>query len=198
MSERENLHLGAHEGPNDNLNDSVFGVDSPEDRFFKGLELFINVGVGMNNSLDAHTEELRRTRELLQRATPTDYMAVGTATVPASGIAIINLGSPDSGYYWEVKHISIGGTDVPVVAAGKAAVYVSGVAALTGGMLSNREIVPAMPFSAYYGTHQFLVVDQENLLVYLYGATVGQQYAAVAHVEVFNDAVGQGRTTVVS
>jgi len=198
QDEKKILHIGEHEGPNDNLDDAVFGAGNSEERFFKGLQAFINVGIGMGDALDRHTEELRRTREKLQRNTPVDYMAIGTGIANASGIALISLGSPDNGTYWEVKHISIGGTDVPVTAAGKAAVYVSGTTNVTGGMLSNRDIAAALPFSNYYGTHQFIVVDQENLLIYVYGGTNGQQYAAVAHLEIFQEAAAQGRATTVN
>ena len=198
IDERAALHLGAHEGPNDNINDAVYGSGDPQEKFFKGLEAFINVGIGMSDAIDRQTEELRKAREKLQRNTPVDYMAIGTGIANASGVALIMLGSPDNGTYWEVKHISIGGTDVPVTAAGKAAVYSSGAAAVTGGMLSNRDIANALPFSNYYGTHQFVVVDQENLLVYIYGGTNGQQYAAVAHLEIFAEAAAQGRATTVN
>ena len=198
MNDLERLHIGEHEGKNDDINDAIFGSGTTEERFNKGLEFFLNFGIGLGNSLDAHTEELKKGRELLQRNTPVDYMAIGTAVIPAGGNTIINLGSPDNGTYWEIKHITIGGTDIPVTAAGKAAVYVSGAASVTGGTLSNRDIAAALPFSNYYGTHQFVVVDQENLLVYLYGATPGQQYAAVAHVEIFTESAAQGRATTVN
>ena len=65
QDEKKLLHIGEHEGPNDNLDDAVFGAGNSEERFFKGLQAFINVGIGMGDALDRHTEELRRTREKL-------------------------------------------------------------------------------------------------------------------------------------
>ena len=193
IDERAALHLGAHEGPNDNLNDAVYGSGDPQEKFFKGLEAFINVGIGMGDAIDRQTEELRKTRVNLQRNTIVDASAVAAGVYPASGNLILNLGSPDAGVFWEVNHISVGGTDVNVAAAGSAGVYVSGTTLQSGGMLSNRDYTSFLPNSAYYGTHQFVIVDQENLLVVIFGGTAGQQYAAVAHISALPDNSAQGK-----
>jgi len=198
MSEIENLHLGAHEGGYDNPDDAVYGAETtPEGKISKGLELWASIGIGIGKSLDDFREELRRTRINLQKNTPVNYMGIAAGVYPASGNLILNLGSPDAGTFWEVRHITIGGNDVNVVAAGTAGVYVSGTTVQSGGILSNRDYTGYLPNVAYYGTHQFVVANQEWLLVVIFGGTPGQQYAANAHLEIFPDATAQGQTKAV-
>ena len=195
--EIQNLHLGVHEGGFDNPDDAVLGIDDDAKKVTKGLELWASIGIGIGKSLDDFREELRKTRVNLQKNTIVDATAVVAGVYPAAGNLTLNLGSPDAGVFWEVNHISVGGTDVNVVAAGSAGVYVSGTTLQSGGMLSNRDYTSFLPNSAYYGTHQFVVVDQENLLVVIFGGTPGQQYAAVAHISVLPDNTAQGQTKAI-
>jgi len=197
MAEDKDLHLAQHEGKLDNLDDAVLGGGDPAETFFKGFKLWAEVGVGMGDALREHTEELRKTRIALQKNTVVDYRVQASGYCPANGILLLNLGSPDNGTYWEIKQLVVGGTDVNVVAAGVAGIYVSGSAMVTGGLLSARDIFATLPKSSFYGTHQFIIQDQENFLVAITGGTSGQQYLAAAQLEIISEAAAQGRATQV-
>ena len=197
MCEDKDLHLSEHEGKLDNLDDAILGGDNSEESFFKGFKLWAEIGVGVGDALREHTEELRKTRVALQRNTVVDYRVQASGYCSAAGTLLLNLGSPDNGTYWEVKQLVVGGNDVGVVAAGVAGIYISGAATVPGGLLSARDIFATLPKSSFYGTHQFIIQDQENLLVAISGGTNAQQYLAAAQIEIISEAAAQGKATQV-
>ena len=114
----------------------------------------------------------------------------------ATGVSLIlNLGSPDQGTYWEVASCAVGGTDYNVTASGTAGLYVA-ANTQAAGMTNLADYAGSFPNTAFYGTKQVIVNDQEILFLIVTAATNGQTYAANAQVTVWNVAAAGGKVEI--
>lgn len=169
----------------------------------EGLKVWADVGVTLGKSVDRQGEEVAKLRRRLEAFTPVDYSPIGDVVFPAAGVGVLDLGRPDSGTYWEVHGVSIGGTEMTTAAAGSAGLYVSGYVPPTGGAHSPgtaylRDQTATLPNNAFYGTRQMIVHDAEHLFFVLFGGTAGQLYVANAQVAVFRVDSSLGRDVTVS
>ena len=194
MSDKEDLHIGAHEGDGR----EIISGDDLAKKLFTGLDIFAEVGIRLGKSMDEQTIEIKKRNDMLQRNSPTDYQVTANGAFPAAGSLLLNLGSPDQGTFWEVSSMVIGGTDLNVAAVGKAGVYIVGTTMQTGGITNVADYAPTLPNVGFYGNHQMIVNDGEFLLVSVFGGTVAQIYAALASVTVFNTAAAGGRIVTTS
>ena len=115
---------------------------------------------------------------------PQDAEALGAGVVPASGPLFIDLGHPDQGRYWQVRHVAVAGVPITATAAGVAYIYKRGAPPSDLGVTGWIDYTSLpLPQPAFYSTHQFVVNPSEHVWVVIVGGTVGQQYAAHAIVE---------------
>lgn len=173
-----------HEGhrPPELIDDNA-PTPGPLDEIKNGVKAYFDIGVTIGKSVDKLADSQRKLLARLERNTPVDYRRANSTVIPASGIGLIGLGHPDQGTFWEVKQVSVGGTDFNVAAAGTAALYVSAVVPTAGnpvpaGMSAMVDYTTALPDAAQYGSRQVTVNDQERLILVVFGATVGQTYVA--------------------
>jgi len=150
-------------------------------------------------------EELARTNErvgqlarALERNTPVFGQSVAAGYFVTGVPLVLNLGTPDSGTFWEVNSFAIGGTEIDVTAAGKWGLYIASVASAAGAGLSNCADVgvvasTAMPFATNYSSGQLIVHENESLFAIVFGATNGQQYVANAQFRSYNVIASQGQ-----
>lgn len=174
---------------------------SPEQEPVTGINLLGKISLQIGKA----QEELARTNErvgqlarAIERNTPV-FGANVAAGYFATGVPLVlNLGTPDSGTFWEVNSFAIGGTEIDVIAAGKWGLYISSVASAAGAGLSNCADIgviasTAMPFATNYSSGQLIVHENETLFAIVFGATNGQQYVANAQFRSYNVIASQGQ-----
>jgi hypothetical protein len=209
------LHVGVHEGRDatqwgetNNPDDGGPASTGPLDEIKNGLKVWADIGLTIGKSVDQQTDTMRKALQRLERNTPIDYAVPASGVFPASGLLVLNFGTPDQGTYWEVASCAVGGTDVNVTAAGTAGLYVSAfspIATNSGAVTTNPagitslvDRASALPNVAFYGTRQLLVNDQEYLFLVIFGGTSGQTYGANAQVTVYNVASAKGKTDIIA
>ena len=171
-----------------------------DDDLKTGLKLWADVGIELGRKVDEQVNATRELWDALQTGTPSYYSPSASATANASGQAILDLGSPDQGTYWEVMSVVVGGVDYTTTAAGTAGLYISAgnSASSAGGMTNLIDFATALPNSAFYSTRQVWVNDQEHLLLIVNGGTSGQLYVASAAASVFQVGSSKGRIATVA
>jgi hypothetical protein len=190
----QGLHLGAHErtmgSPIDS--DSAAGGADPLGDLTSGLKVWADVGLSLGRSAEASHKTTKQLLAALNRRTPVDYQASASGVYPASGTLTLNLGGPDTGFFWEVKNVLVGGSDINVTAAGKAGLYKTGYTGATG--INNAvDYASSLPNVGWYGTHQLTMNDAEYLYLVIFAGTPGQTYAASMLASVMPRSGAQGR-----
>lgn len=201
---KTDLHLGAHEGDEPSFLDQGDPPPAPKgplDSITDGLKVFADVGLTLGKSVDSHTAWTQRLLRKLEANTPVNFAANGSGIFPVAWNLVLDLGTPDQGTYWEVESCAVGGTDVNVIAAGTAGLYVCGFVPPSGtgqtpGMTSAADYATSLPNIAFYGGRNIVVNDQEHLVLIVFGGTAGQQYVANAQATVFTTASGAGRVDI--
>ena len=174
-----------------------------------GVHADINVGdfalsVGadlrtMKDEIKDLADHTRRLWSRLQFGTPIKYRRAVSATVPASGQVVIDLGTPDSGTWWDVEAVVIGGEDYTTTAAGTAGLSVSAqVQGLSPGTSELVDIAQVLPNRAFYGHRDIVLQEREHLIAVINGATSGQVYVAATTVTSYNVAGALGKMTNVA
>lgn len=158
---------------------------------------------GLKITLSSIREEMERNRvdrarrDIQARAaeTPRLVRLNGAVVIPAGGFAWIplNFRGPDSGHFWMVRQIVIGGLTPITAAAGRADVFVSAqdftnstLAAV--GLLDWRDQATALPLVGPYGKGEMYVKADEYLQIAISNGTPGQQYVCGVMVEDFQEA----------
>ena len=152
-------------------------------------------------------EELARTNQrvgqlarAIERNTPVFGNNVSAGVVVSGVPLVLDLGSPDSGTFWELNSFAIGGTEIDVTAAGKWGLYVSSVVSVAGAGLANCADVgvvssTAMPFATNYSTGQLIVHENEHVFAIIFSGTTGQQYVANTQFRSYNVIASQGQVS---
>jgi hypothetical protein len=129
----------------------------------------------------------------LQFGTPIKYRRAVSATAPASGQIVLDLGTPDSGTWWDVESCVVGGTDYTATSPGTAGLYVSAqVQGRSPGLSELVDIAQVLPNRAFYGHRDIVVQEREHLIVVINSATAGDVYIAAATVTSYNVAGALG------
>ena len=176
-----------------------------KESLLNGLKIWAKVGVELGEQVKKQAETNEKLWRRLQFATPVLYRTVASGTFTTGQKLVLNLGSPDTGTYWNLRNFAVGGTDTNVTAAGTFGLYVSGFAQANyspgmsalidgGGTYGGAD---TMPYSENYGSDSFRVQDGENVYAVIQGGTNGQQYIATASYLVYNvaNALGVDITT---
>ena len=171
-----------------------------KESLLNGLKIWAKVGVELGEQVKKQAETNEKLWRRLQFATPVLYRVVASGTFVSGQKLVLNLGSPDTGTYWNLRNFAIGGTDTNVTAAGSFGLYVSGFAQANyspgmsalidgGGTYGGADI---MPYSENYGNDSMRVQDSETAYAVIQGGTNGQQYIATASYLVYNVANSLG------
>ena len=174
---------------------------SPEQEPVTGINLLGKISLQIGKA----QEELARTNErvgqlarAIERNTPVFGANVASGVAVTSTNLVLNLGSPDSGTFWEINSFAIGGTEIDVTAAGKWGLYISSVVSSAGAGLSNLAdlgVVTSalMPFATNYSTGQLIVHENESVFAIVFGGTNAQQYVANIQYRAYNVIASQGQ-----
>ena len=171
-----------------------------KESLLNGLKIWAKVGVELGEQVKKQAETNEKLWRRLQFATPVLYRTVASGTFTTGQKLVLNLGSPDTGTYWNLRNFAVGGTDTNVTAAGTFGLYVSGFAQANyspgmsalidgGGTYGGADI---MPYSENYGNDSMRVQDSETAYAVIQGGTNGQQYIATASYLVYNVANSLG------
>jgi hypothetical protein len=146
--------------------------------------------------LRADQERMRR-REIKRARVPQTVRLQGSGICPTPTAPFgINFGGPDTGFFWIVRRIIVGGLTWTTSAAGTGEVYVTGLAGLPGvassgagtaaGIRALADLIDqagTLPNKAFYGNSQVPVLANESLVVVVNGGTAGQQYVASTSIQ---------------
>jgi len=146
--------------------------------------------------LRADQERMRR-REIKRARVPQTVRLQGSGICPTPTAPFgINFGGPDSGFFWIVRRIVVGGLTWATSASGSAEFYVTGLAGLPGvassgigtaaGVRALSDLIDqvgSMPAAKFYGNSQVPVLANESLVVVVAGGTAGQQYVASTNIQ---------------
>lgn len=164
------------------------------------VEAMASIGV----ELGKHTAEMVawRKREWERSRVPASVRLWANAIIPSPTTRTgINLGGPDPGFYWLVRRLIVGGVAWKTAAAGTAEIYITGLSggqggAVTGPIISALALsdmvdqAPSLPNKAYYSNQQFMIQEQENLMVVIDSGTAAQQYVATCQIELWRTISG--------
>jgi hypothetical protein len=160
-----------------------------------GVSLEARFGLTLDavNGLSARMDRLAR-RLNAPPMQPVRRQFSTSTVIPAGGFSVANLFGPDQGHFWYVRRIVIGGLATTTVAAGRCDVFTSAadlrqqpsLAAIGLGGWSDQ--AAALPFVNRYSNGEFVVPAAEDLFFVFSGATVGQEYVAVAYIWDYQEA----------
>jgi hypothetical protein len=159
---------------------------TPDDGGGGGLDASFFLSLGA--SLGTLTEGLQADRDRRDSVRPPgneQLFKAGTAS--AAGTLTLDLGSVPQGRVWQVRRLVVGGVKVTTSAGGAAYAFAQG-APPDLGITDCVDIFGPLPQGNTYGTHQLFLLPGEHLWVVFSGASSGQQYAASARVEDWDDA----------
>lgn len=134
-----------------------------------GVEL--DITASLSASLDGVAEAQRNQNQLLKRIqealthTPIDVPIAKSGVIAAGSPLIFSCGHPSRGRLWEVRRLTVGGTNK----AGKAYFYVTSVTPATTftktaiTAVHLVDLSSTWPNKAFYGTRQLVVKPEEHL-----------------------------------
>lgn len=159
------------------------------------IEVMASLGVELSK-LNAYNEAQHR-RDIARTRVPASVRLFTSVIIPTPTVRTgLNLGGPSAGFYWMVRRLIIGGVTWKTTAAGTAEVFVTALAgaegqAVVGPMINGLALsdmvdqTAALPSKAYYSDQQFVVQENENLVIVIDTGTAAQQYVATAQIQLF-------------
>ena len=165
--------------------------DSPSDDGGLSLHAAFDIAVGLGRSVDTMGTKLDALLKYLRKAEPRFVTFPQNVTTDDSGDDIvIDFGTPNQGCFWEVRHVSVGGSDAGVTVGGSAFLYVSAqvVGPVVGGMNNCVDIAGGLPNIAYYPSGSLVVKAREHLFLVIHGGDDNTLYAANAFVRQYAEA----------
>ena len=172
--------------------------ENEEHELESGLSVWVDAGLSLGKSADKMQKAASDLEDALQINTPVYYTPAASGIYSTGTPLVLDLGSPDTGTYWECMNISVGGVDYTTAATGSCGIYVSSLASNAGGMVNLFDFSSALPNVAFYSTRQMWINDQQHLVVVVNNGTNGQQYVASAACSVFTVGSGGGRVATVA
>jgi hypothetical protein len=157
----------------------------PDSTGAKSLDVLLSIGASIGTLADTLTQD-RADRAARERP-PGDNQIFKAGIAPSSGNLILDLGGVPLGQVWQVRRLIIGGVDVTTTAAGKAYTFSQGGPPSDLALTDCVGIYAALPAIEKFGTHQLFLLPSEHLWVVVAGGSSGQQYAASARVEAWDE-----------
>lgn len=168
----------------------------PESSGFS-IDAAFKIGLDLSSKMEKLISTNEQIWKRLQRNTPQLARFAVSLTITNTAQQTVTLSGPDSGYYWLVESIAVGGNDQNVTAAGSAAIYVVGSNVLVSpGMGNLVDQAKTLPNTAFYGSRDIVINDGEYLLGTIFGGTSGQTYVFNISASVYPTDFGSGRSIV--
>jgi hypothetical protein len=145
-----------------------------------GVDFFLSLGASLGNLADSIKADRDDRAKMLP---PSNEPIQATGVIPATGALILDLGSVPLGHVWQIRRLVVGGTTVTQTATGQAYAFAQGTAPADLNLTNCVDIFSTLPQGNTYGTHQFFLLPSEHLWIAFVNGAVGQQYAAAARVE---------------
>jgi len=171
-------------------------ADEDLEQVHSAIKVWIDVGLKLGTKFDESMATINARMDALQKNTPRSIRLPFASTYPASGSLFLDLGTPESGRFWELALVGIGGTEITDTRAGSAGLYIvsSITNSTTGGMINLGDRAATLPNVAFYSRGQFPVQANEHLVLVIFGGTAGQIYAGNVLVNSFDVAAAGGKT----
>lgn len=144
-----------------------------------GVDFWLTLGATLGTLADT----LQAEHEERRPCVPGDAQLFASAVVPASGTVVFDLGSVPLGRIWHVRRLAVGGVSISATAAGTGYAFSQGAPPADLNLTNLVDILTPLPAVHRYGTHQFFLRPTEHLWVVCATGTAGQQYAASARLE---------------
>jgi hypothetical protein len=159
---------------------------SPDEGSPGGLDLsfFLSLGASLGNLADGMESDRRRRDSQLP---PSDEQLFASGAASAAGTLTLDLGSVPLGRVWQIRRLIVGGVTVTTTAAGTAYAFAQGAPPADLNLTNCVDIFSSLPQGNTYGTHQLFLTATMHLWIVFASATSGQQYAAAAFVEDWED-----------
>lgn len=154
----------------------------------------IEVGFGLEAALGSATAALekntatnRRVIDTLKAATPVDLRFNTAGTSASSGDLTLVYYGPDTGFFWHVRRIIVGGANWSSVVAGTAEVFVTALSSTSYSrdLADQVDQASQLPNKAFYGQHELFVQANENLLIVIHSPTATTLYKSSIQVQQF-------------
>ncbi len=149
------------------------------------LSFFVSLGASLGSLVDTMRADQDRRTSMMP---PSNEQLFSSAVATSSGIVTLDLGSVPQGRVWQIRRLVVGGITVGTAADGKAYAFAQGAPPSDQALTDCVGIYAALPTLEKFGTHQLFLQAPEHLWVVFTGASNGQQYAASARVEDWDDA----------
>jgi len=164
-----------------------------------GIEVVASLTAALNRNADVNAAAMaeHRKREMMRARVPFDirFQMSGVCPTPTARFGL-NLGGPDSGFYWLVRRLVVGGLTFKTAAAGTMEAYITGLAGSQGqasfgpivaglaltDLVDQAAALPTVPH--FYSNRQMTLQAGENFVVLIDTGTAGQTYVAAAQVEI--------------
>lgn len=145
------------------------------------FSIFLALGAELGTLVDG----MQADRDRRDRQEPPGNQPLSASGVaPASGVVTLDLGGAvPVGRVWQIRRLVVGGVTVTTTAAGAAYAFAQGAPPADLALPDCVDLFATLPAVNKYGTHQLFLLPGDHLWVVFVGATEGQQYAASARVE---------------
>lgn len=154
------------------------------------VDFGLEVRAGMDK-LAGRMDGLSKSIETLRAREPFFTKVVASATSPSSGAFALDLGTPNPGFWWQVRRIVIGGDNWGSTVAGTAELVVTAggsslIAPATARTIPDTiDEYATLPVARFYSSKQIVVKETEHLMLLFVSPTGSTLYSANAGIEVF-------------
>src|ERR1700757_2419805 len=91
----------------------------------QGIDVNAQLNISLGNLGKAIDRNTMFNRLATKAQYPVNYNPSATVIIPSGGFAVVKIGGPDLGHFWQVRRIAVGGLSPTTVAAGRADIFVS-------------------------------------------------------------------------
>lgn len=154
------------------------------------IEAGLDVILGrLSDALDRNTKSQRDTVRALKATGPSDVRIQQSGTSAGSGDLCLVIPGPDTGYYWHVRRLVIGGAAYSSTVAGTGEVYVTAIN--NAAYVNIRDTadladqLATLPNKNFYGQHEFVVQAGENVVIVIHTPTASTLYKAALQAQQF-------------
>ena len=154
------------------------------------IEAGLDVILGrLSDALDRNTKSQRDTLRALKATAPADFRVQQSGTSAGSGDLCLVIPGPDTGFFWYVRRLVIGGAAYSSTVAGTGEVYVTAINnASYVNIRDTADLVDqasSLPNQAFYGQHEFMVQPGENVVVVIHSPTATTLYKVALQAQQF-------------
>lgn len=164
------------------MSDDPWG-NTDEGGFFAAA--FAKLSLSLNGVTDAIKANQDRPTPI-----PVDLRKFASVAANAAGVAYLDLGAPDQGTRWLIRHISVGGVTYDTTVIGRCDVYVAATKPVVSNLPDLQDstgIGDTLPAIAFYGARDLTVMTSEHLWLVVVGGGPGVLYSAGVSVEQYTE-----------